>query len=238
MIWVFEPRKALSTETAEWLREGSPLAGVKESENRESMSEDEKRKSLQKLYHSIQEDPDYRNERMGDVFVAGRGGCADGCLVFVGEAPGREEELRRIPFVGQAGRNLDTLLAGVGLDRERVFITNLLKYRPVNRAGGNRTPSSQESRRALPYLLEELKILLPSLVVCLGLSPARPLLAQPGLKMSRSNGILFREHGLRIFVTFHPSPLNYSIPKKREALWDAFRRLREISSGPSHCHSS
>lgn len=197
------------------------------------MSEDEKRKNLQALYRSIREDPNYRNERMGDVFVPGHGSCADGCLVFVGEAPGREEELRGIPFVGQAGRNLDTLLSGVGLDRGSVFVTNLLKYRPVNETGGNRSPSSRESRRALPYLLGELRILSPSLIVCLGLSSAKPLLDRPDLKMSQSNGILFEEHGLRIFVTFHPSPFNYSIPKKRKALQDAFRRLKKISSNPS-----
>jgi DNA polymerase len=114
------------------------------------------------------------------------------------------------------------------LKRESVFITNLIKYRPIAKTGGNRSPSSAETRRALPYLLDEIGILSPSLVVCLGLSSAKPLLRNPGLKMSDANGLIYDRHGLKMLVTYHPSPFNYRIPRKREAITQAFRRLREM----------
>lgn len=190
------------------------------------MSEYEKRQMLAELYWIIQADEDYRNECMGRVFVPGLGSLKDGVMVFVGEAPGREEEMERRPFVGQAGRNLNALFSEVGLNRERVFITNLVKYRPVSRTGANRCPSAVERRRALPYLLRELSILRPSIVVCLGLSSAKSILGRGDLKMSEINGALF-EHGvLEILVTYHPSPFNFGNPRKRAAMLQALMSLK------------
>jgi DNA polymerase len=166
---------------------------------------------------------------MGGVFVPGVGSLAGGVPVLVGEAPGREEELRREPFVGQAGQNLGALLAQIGWSRDVVFLTNLLKYRPIDAAGANRTPTGSEGRHALSYLLEELTILEPSLVVCLGLTAGRILLEDPGLKMGRVNGSLFFRHGYRIAVMYHPSPFNYHVPSKRAALVEAFRQLKLLS---------
>ncbi|NLI81854.1 MAG: uracil-DNA glycosylase [Deltaproteobacteria bacterium] len=193
------------------------------------MDEEEKLRLLERLYDSIRSDSEYRSNAMGKVFVPGWGACGNECLVFVGEAPGREEELKGMPFVGPAGKNLDTLLSGIGLARAEVFVTNLLKFRPLSRSGTNRAPSIAESRHALPFLLAELRILSPPLVVCLGLSAARTLLGKTRLQMSQVNGTIQEAHGLRVFVTLHPSPLNFRVPKKREALEDAFRRLRELS---------
>jgi DNA polymerase len=149
--------------------------------------------------------------------------------VLVGEAPGREEELCRKPFVGPAGRNLGALLAEIGWSRDGVFLTNLVKYRPIDAAGSNRSPAAAEGRYALSFLLEELAILEPSLVLCLGLTAARILLEDKGLKMAQANGSLFSMHGYRITVTFHPSPFNYHVPSKRAALVEAFHRLRHLS---------
>jgi DNA polymerase len=187
----------------------------------------DKVRRLTQIYMKIQQDPGYRNDRMGTVFVPGAG-HADSPLVLIGEAPGREEELLRRPFVGAAGRNLDRLLHDIGLSREQVFISNLLKYRPLDAKGGNRKPSRQESRYALPYLIEELAALAPRLVVCLGSSAAAMLLDEPYLNMNRANGALFEKQGMKILVTYHPSPFNYSNPKKREALHRAFAHLRDI----------
>lgn len=183
---------------------------------------------LLQLYEQIQNDPGYRNERMGKVFVPGRGAVENGGIVLVGEAPGREEEKDQSPFVGPAGQNLDALLQRIRLLRSEVFITNLVKYRPCTPEGLNRKPSAGESRVALPYLLKELEVLSPILIVSLGLSSAKAILQRPQLKMNEANGVICRWNGLSVLVTYHPSPFNYNTPTKREALYTAFSRLREI----------
>lgn len=189
------------------------------------MSDEDKRRSLGVLYDAIRNDPLYRNRNMGEVFVPGDGSLKDGIIVLIGEAPGRDEEKEGKPFVGAAGRNLNTLLREIGLSREDIFITNLLKYRPRTPTGANRAPSSSESRYALPFLRAELKLLRPGLAVCLGLSPAKALLNTPHLKMAEVNGAVFRSEGLKLFVTYHPSPFNFMIPEKNKALREAFRQL-------------
>lgn len=193
------------------------------------MDEAGRRERLEQLYARIQADPRSHGGRMGTALVPGAGSLAGGVPVFVGEAPGREEEIRREPFVGQAGRNLDALLESIHWSRERVFVTNLVKFRPVDGSGANRTPTRAEGRYALAFLLEELAILEPSLVVCLGLTAARILLEDMDLKMGHANGARFFRHGHAITVTYHPSPFNYRVPSKRAALRDAFHRLKRLS---------
>jgi uracil-DNA glycosylase len=185
---------------------------------------------IDELYDRIQRDPKYRNARMGEVFVPGRGALGGNPIVFIGEAPGRDEEKERKPFVGLAGKNLSSLLREIGLSQDNVHITNLLKYRPFAANGENRSPTPGERRYCLPYLIEELEILAPRLAVCLGLSSAKALLDDLGLKMAEANGKLFERNGLKVFVTYHPSPFNYRMPGKREALRKAFQRMRELHS--------
>ncbi len=176
----------------------------------------------------VRDDPFWKNPAVGTVFVPGWGALEDGRLVLVGEAPGRDEERDRRPFVGAAGKNLTRLLEEIGLVREHVYVTNLVKYRPLAPRGGNRSPTAREQRHALPYLLEELRILSPGLVVCLGLPAAKALLGEPRLKMSAASGESFHAHSLPIVVTYHPSPLNYYTPAKREALHAAFSRIKTL----------
>lgn len=192
------------------------------------MTEEEKVLKLDELYGIIQKDSKYRNNRMGTVFVPGSGSLRQNVLVFIGEAPGREEETACTPFVGPAGKNLDALLAQIGLSRNDVFVTNLVKYRPMDAKGGNRSPTSKESRYALPFLQEELQILKPPVVVCLGLSAAKSLLDDKLLKMQKANGSFFEKAGRKILVTYHPSPFNYQNPRKREALQEAFHHLKRF----------
>jgi len=187
-----------------------------------------KQESLEELYGEIQQDADYRSETMGEIFVPGRGNPEGSPVVFIGEAPGRQEEKERSPFVGAAGKNLNALLKGISLPRANVFITNLVKYRPLNEKGDNRSPTTSESRYALPYLLRELEILTPRVVVCLGLSAAKALLEDPQLKMNDANAEFFEKNGLKVLVTYHPSPFNYRFPGKRQAMEEAFQRLKEV----------
>jgi uracil-DNA glycosylase len=180
---------------------------------------------LQQLYQDLQKDRHYRNKRMGTIFVPGVGN-PHSLVVLVGEAPGREEELQRLPFVGRAGGNLNALLDHVGWARDRLFITNLLKYRPLSETGGNRKPSLGESRYALGYLLRELTILDSLWVICLGSSAAVVLLGRPGLKMSHINGKVLPWDNRKLFVTYHPSPLNYNNPHRRRELFKSFDYLK------------
>ena len=193
----------------------------------------ERRAAFEALYARIRKDPAYRSKAMGTVFVPGAGDPEAG-VVFVGEAPGRDEERLGAPFVGAAGRNLTALLEGAGLTREGVFITNLVKYRPLTTTHGNRRPTPAEARRALPYLLEELAILAPRLVVCLGAAAAEALLARRPLRMAEANGGVFSAAGLRLLVTYHPSPFNWLSPEKRRAMREAFERIREYAAGAGH----
>jgi uracil-DNA glycosylase len=186
-----------------------------------------RREQLNRLYLEVQGDQHYRNEAMGVVFVPGAGN-PQSTVVLVGEAPGREEEIRRRPFVGSAGTNLDTLLRHISWTRDDLFITNLIKYRPLTAQGGNRKPSLKEGRYALSYLIRELAILEPQLVVCLGSSAASVLLGQPGLKMASVNGREIVWNNRTFFVTYHPSPLNYNNPQRHREMLEAFERLRDI----------
>jgi len=190
------------------------------------MNPSDKALRLERLYCRMRSDPGCGNGRMGSVFVPGRGTLDGPLFVLVGEAPGKNEEMEGLPFVGAAGKNLDSLLALARMSRREVFITNTIKYRPLTPEGGNRSPTGAERRNALPFLLEELEILAPKLVVCLGLCPARALLgASPA--MAEANGKLFHHHGLDVLVTYHPSPLNFNMAPKRQAMETVFKRLKQ-----------
>jgi uracil-DNA glycosylase len=195
------------------------------------VGEAERAKKLEALYARICKEPQYRNDKMAEIFVPGKGSLKDGLVVFVGEAPGRNEEKLGVPFIGAAGKNLDTLLKISKLSREDIFITNVIKYRPVTPDGKNRSPSTSEIGKALPYLLEELEILSPTLIVCLGLCPARTLIGGSPV-MEKANGTICRQSGMDIMVTYHPSPFNYMIAKKREAMMGAFKFLGDYLSNP------
>ncbi len=192
-----------------------------------------KSQRLEALYARIQSDPDYRNERMGRVFVPGCGLIEGNPLTFVGEAPGSDEEAKRVPFVGAAGKNFDFLLREARLKRENFFVTNLIKYRPVTNTGANRSPTEKERKRARPHLLEELVILRPTLIVCLGLSAAKTLLLDSSLRMKEVNGSIFTVGSWRVLVTYHPSPHNWASIYKRTALQNVFRKMPEILPEPT-----
>ncbi|MCU0571552.1 MAG: uracil-DNA glycosylase [Syntrophobacteraceae bacterium] len=183
---------------------------------------------LRKLYARVCDDPFWKRPDMGAVFVPGLGSLEDQGLVLLGEAPGADEERVRQPFVGAAGRNLTQLLHEIGLTREDVYITNLVKFRPVNRRGANRSPRIGEQQHAVPFLMEELRILGPRLVVCLGLPASRAILGGSGVKMNEVNGKSFHRHHFLTMVTYHPSPLNTCNPARREALHSAFSRIRDF----------
>lgn len=148
--------------------------------------------------------------------------------LFVGEAPGADEDAQGEPFVGQAGRLLDSMLAALGLTRGRgVYIANVLKCRPP----GNRTPAPLEVAACLPYLDRQIALIEPALIVALGRSAALALLGgeQP---VGAMRGRLWRYRGTALVVTYHPAYLLRS-PGEKAKVWDdllfARRKLRETA---------
>lgn len=150
--------------------------------------------------------------------------------LFVGEAPGAEEDARGEPFVGQAGRLLDNMLRAIGLARgSGVYIANVLKCRPPN----NRTPAPLEVEACRPYLDRQIELLQPRLIVALGRSAANTLLGNDA-SIASLRGRAHRLDGRPLVVTYHPAYLLRSLPDKARAWEDllfARRLLREATPG-------
>lgn len=142
-------------------------------------------------------------------------------LVFIGEAPGKNEDQKGEPFVGAAGKFLNEMLAMIGLNREDIYITNIVKYRPPN----NRDPLPEEKKAFLPYLEKQLEIIAPRLIVTLGRHSMDVLL--PGLKISQVHGVPKRYHGQVYLPLFHPAAALYN-GGLRQTLIDDFARIPAI----------
>jgi DNA polymerase len=121
-------------------------------------------------------------------------------IVFVGEAPGADEDLKGVPFVGRAGKLLDEMLAKIGLDRTQVYICNTLKCRPP----GNRSPLPEEKATCRPYLRTQLSLISPDVIVCLGRHAAMELLGTEE-PMKNLRGHLIPWEGMQVMVTYHPA---------------------------------
>ncbi len=148
-------------------------------------------------------------------------GNPDADLVFVGEAPGKNEDLQGKPFVGAAGRFLNEMLEMIGLKREDVYITNIVKYRPPN----NRDPYPEEKAAFLPYLKSQLDVIKPKLIVMLGRHAMESLL--PGLKISQVHGQPKRANGQVYLPLFHPAAALYN-GGMRQTLIDDFAKIPSI----------
>jgi uracil-DNA glycosylase len=131
-------------------------------------------------------------------------GCLDTDIMFVGEGPGKNEDLQGIPFVGQAGKILDELLIRIGLNRDLIFIGNTVKCRPP----GNRTPTSFEIETCKPFLVSQIEIIQPQIIVIMG-SAALTSLLGPGRSISKDRGISIEKDGILYFPTYHPAAALY-----------------------------
>jgi uracil-DNA glycosylase len=145
--------------------------------------------------------------------------------LFVGEAPGAEEDAKGEPFVGQAGRLLDNMLAALGMARgANVFIANVLKCRPP----GNRTPEPAEIDACRPYLDRQIELIRPRLIVALGKSAATTLLGVEA-SIASLRGRVHRYRGVPLIVTYHPAYLLRSLADKAKAWEDLLLARRTIA---------
>ncbi len=143
-------------------------------------------------------------------------------IVFVGEAPGRDEDLQGEPFVGMAGQLLTKILAAIGFAREDVYICNVLKCRPPQ----NRDPQPDEVAQCEPYLLRQLEILQPKVICALGRVAAQTLL-QTRDSLTRMRGRVHDYHGVPMMVTYHPAALLRN-PNWKRPTWEDVQKLRAL----------
>jgi len=152
-------------------------------------------------------------------------GNLDSDIVFIGEAPGKNEDLQGLPFVGAAGKFLNEMLAAAGLERKDVYITNIVKYRPPN----NRDPLPEEKAAFWPYLLKQLQIINPKVVITLGRHSMEYFL--PDMKIGQIHGqpkrIQFGDHKIVIMPLFHPAAALYN-GSLRQTLIDDFLKVPAV----------
>ncbi len=158
--------------------------------------------------------------------VMGRG-CLNAGIMFVAEAPGRKEDEQGIPFVGPAGQMFDRLLQEAGLERDRVYITNIVKCNPPF----NRDPSEEEQTACIPYLKYETLLIRPKIIVCLGRIAAQRIIS-PDFRITREHGLWTERKGYWLTAVFHPSALLRDPSKTEGAARDFLairRKLDELS---------
>ena len=162
-------------------------------------------------------------------------GSFDAEAMFIGEAPGKNEDLQGLPFVGAAGRLLNDLLKSIKLPREDVFITSILKYRPP----GNRNPSLEEIRAHTPYLVQQILIIEPKIIVPLGNFATRFMLSGLDIEeMMTISGIthlhgvakrvVFDHHEFTVLPMFHPAAALYTGGRLKQDMLKDFLKLKKV----------
>lgn len=153
-------------------------------------------------------------------------GNPDADIVFIGEAPGKKEDELGLPFVGASGRFLNEMLSAAGLERSDVYITNIVKYRPPN----NRDPSSEEKQEFWPYLMQQLEIINPKVVITLGRHSGMCFI--PELVISKDHGharkVKYHEHEFLVIPLYHPAAALYN-GGMRQTLIDDFLAAKALA---------
>jgi uracil-DNA glycosylase len=153
-------------------------------------------------------------------------------IMFVGEAPGREEDIEGLPFVGRSGKLLDRMIAAIGLDRSKAYIANVIPWRPP----GNRTPTPQETQTCLPFIQRQIELVDPDILVTLGNPSTQTLLGtREGIMKTRGRWFDYDTgtRTIRAMATFHPAYLLRSPSYKRMAWQDLRAIAKELAKPPS-----
>ena len=189
-------------------------------------SSEERRAELVELYHHLRDchDCPLKATRTKLVFGAGN---ADADIMFVGEAPGADEDVQGEPFVGRAGQLLTKMIEAMGFRRGDVYIANVVKCRPP----GNRNPEPDEIESCEPFLFRQIETIRPKVIVALGAFAARTLLKTQD-PISRLRGRVYDYHGAKLIPTFHPSFLLRSPGQKKYAWEDLKKALAVMDREP------
>ena len=159
--------------------------------------------------------------RKGCKQVVFGNGNADADLLFVGEGPGAQEDKKGKPFVGKAGKLLNKILTAAEIEREEVYISNIIKCRPPN----NRTPSKKEMKTCLWILAQEIDLIDPTIIVPLGSTALKGLLAPNG-SITRMRGNWIERKGYYFLPTFHPAALLHD-ERKKPNVWRDFLKIKK-----------
>ena len=146
-------------------------------------------------------------------------------LMFVGEAPGRDEDTQGIPFVGRAGQKLTQIIEAIGLKRDQVYIANVIKCRPPE----NRNPEPDEVETCEQFLFRQVDVIKPKVIVALGTFAARSLL-KTDAPISRLRGRVYEYRGASLVPTFHPAYLLRN-PSCRRDVWEDMKKVRSLLNG-------
>jgi len=185
----------------------------------ETEKKERRARSLEELYertHTCVKCP-LGHTRTNYVFGVGNPRAG---ILFIGEAPGRDEDLQGEPFVGRAGKLLDKMLAAIELSRDEIYIANILKCRPPD----NRDPLPEEADACLPHLAEQIRLLAPQFVCALGRVAAQIIL-DTKMPLSKLRGRFYELGNARMLATFHPAALLRNPNFKRDA-WEDLKTLR------------
>jgi DNA polymerase len=164
---------------------------------------------------------DLHTTRTNTVFGSGN---PDAQLMIIGEAPGAEEDRQGLPFVGRAGQLLTEMLAAIGFKRDEVFIANTLKCRPPN----NRDPQSEEVAQCEPFLLRQVELIQPKIILALGRIAAHNVLkTQESLARLRTQPHAFHNTSIPVYVSYHPAYLLRSPGEKRKA-WEDLKKVKMV----------
>ena len=152
-------------------------------------------------------------------------GNAQAEVMLIGEGPGEQEDLQGVPFVGPAGKLLDDMLEMIDLDRQKVYIANIVKCRPPR----NRDPLNVEQEACRPWLDRQIALVNPKIIVCLGRIAAMALIRED-FRITREHGQWLDRDGRRLMATYHPSALLRDVDKRPEAFMDLRALRKEIKA--------
>jgi DNA polymerase len=183
---------------------------------------DQKENSLDKIYHDMECCHGCPLEKTRKNLVFGEGN-SHAELVFVGEAPGAEEDLQGRPFVGRAGQLLTKIIVAMGLKREDVYICNILKCRPP----GNRNPLPEEIEICEPYLVRQIQAIKPRVICALGTFAAQTLLKKKGIPITVLRGQFHDYHGIKLMPTYHPAYLLRN-PGAKKQVWEDVQKIMKV----------
>jgi uracil-DNA glycosylase family 4 len=167
-------------------------------------------------------------EDLSDNLVFGEGN-PDAQIILIGEAPGEDEDLSGRPFVGRAGQLLDKILESVGMVRDDIYITNIVKYRPP----GNRNPTLKEITVSEPLLLEQIKLIRPQVIATLGNVPTQYFLkTKDGI--TKTHGNWYEWHGVQVFPLYHPAYLLRNPSREKGSpKWQMWQDMKALKAAVS-----
>lgn len=196
---------------------------IEKRENQKTFTLKQRLEACQDLNHLeklCNESGELRTDLEGTRLVFGVGN-PDANLMLIGEAPGEQEDREGEPFVGAAGQLLNKILTAIDLKREEVYIANILKHRPP----GNRNPSHEERQRSLPYLLRQIDLIQPKLILCLGKVSGTTLLDREDT-LNNLRGDFYPFRNTLLAVTYHPAALLRN-PKWKRPVWEDVQKVKQ-----------